>query len=100
MNDDIFSEEMGFENSQCDESAENSTKKPARKSKNSEENLAQNLSFEELLARLEEIIEQINSQDVSLEQSLKLFKEGEIIAKKAHEILENAKLSISEFKGE
>lgn len=89
MSDDIFGEEMGFD--ECNQE-ENSPKKSAKKAKS--------LSFEELLARLEEIIEQINSQDVSLEQSLKLFKEGEIIAKKAHEILENAKLSISEFKGE
>ena len=89
MSENIFGEEINEQNSP-----------DKQKLKNSGKNSSQNLSFEELLGRLEKITEQINSQDVSLEESLKLFKEGSQLAKKAHEILENAKLSISEFEGE
>lgn len=61
----------------------------------------ENISFEAALARLEEIAVLIQKNDIGLEQSLALFKEGGELAKKASTLLENAKLSLEEYqKGE
>lgn len=64
-----------------------------------EQNNNEKRSFESILARLEEITQKVNENNVSLEESLELFKEGYRLAKDAQAILENAKLSISEFEG-
>lgn len=38
--------------------------------------IPENLSFEEAMARLEEVVEQLESGDVPLEGSIRLFEEG------------------------
>lgn len=59
------------------------------------ENNAQ--SFEEKLKAANEILAQLNKSDISLEQSIKLHKDGKILLFEASKILENAKLSIKEI---
>lgn len=51
-------------------------------------------SFESKLERLEQIVAKMNAEQTSLEESLKLFKEGQKLAKEASKALESAKLEI------
>jgi exodeoxyribonuclease VII small subunit len=53
----------------------NSTQKP--KSSSAKEDGKETISFENALARLEEILEKINSGAVSLEQSVRLYEEAD-----------------------
>ncbi len=46
--------------------------------------------FEAAMARLEEIVQQLESGDLPLEQSLKLFEEGTKLARICHKRLEEA----------
>ncbi len=52
------------------------------------------LSFEERVLRLQEIIEKLEKPDTPLEESLKLYKEGVLQAKASQELLEKAKHEI------
>jgi len=51
-------------------------------------------SFEEKLALADKILNDLNKDDVSLENSIKLHEQGKKLLNEAREILENAKLSI------
>ncbi len=44
-------------------------------------------SFESQLARLEQLVKQLESGDVSLEQSMKVFEEGVQLTREAQELL-------------
>jgi exodeoxyribonuclease VII small subunit len=48
------------------------------------------LSFEQAFHRLESILEKMNSQDVSLEDSLKLFQEADTLISICHTRLSDA----------
>lgn len=48
------------------------------------------ISYEDKLKRLEEIIELMESNNVSLEQSINLYEEGIILSKELHCILKDA----------
>ncbi len=50
--------------------------------------------FEAALARLEEIVTELESGDVSLEQSLKLFEEGARLARICNKRLEEAERKV------
>jgi exodeoxyribonuclease VII small subunit len=52
------------------------------------------LSFEEAMIRLEEIVDSLESGDFSLEESLKLYEEGVKLASKCANELEVAKRKI------
>lgn len=53
-------------------------------------------SFEELLIRLEDITSKLEKEeDVSLEESMKLFEEGTDIVKKCNQQIEEAEKKIS-----
>ncbi|GEM_PF-837871 len=54
-------------------------------------------SFEEKLAKIEELLNMLNDESVNLEQSVELYKNGMTLLKEAREILDNAKLTINEF---
>ena len=56
--------------------------------------------FEDLLRRLEQISDLLESDEVGLEESLKLYEEGIILSKKCLEVLHNAELKITKLKGE
>lgn len=57
-------------------------------------------SFEEKLALADKILNDLNKDDVSLENSIKLHEQGKKLLNEAREILENAKLSIKQMDDE
>jgi exonuclease VII small subunit len=57
-------------------------------------------SFEEKLALADKILNDLNKDDVSLENSIKLHEQGKKLLSEAREILENAKLSIKQVDDE
>ena len=57
-------------------------------------------SFEEKLALADKILNDLNKDDVSLENSIKLNEKGKKLLNEAREILENAKLSIKQVDDE
>ena len=57
-------------------------------------------SFEEKLALADKILNDLNKDDVSLENSIKLHEQGKKRLNEAREILENAKLSIKQVDDE
>lgn len=52
------------------------------------------LNFEEALARLEEIVSELETEDISLEKSIELYEEGIKLSKICTEKLEEAELRI------
>ena len=52
-------------------------------------------TFEENIERLEEIVQIIESGDVPLTESMKLFKEGTALIEKCSKILNEAELQVS-----
>jgi len=54
--------------------------------------------FEQLLLRLEEISSLLESDDVDLEDSIKLYEEGIELSRKCYNILEKAELKVTELK--
>lgn len=52
------------------------------------------LSFEEALARLEEIVQELEEENISLEESVKLYEEGIELSKTCTQTLEQAELRI------
>jgi exodeoxyribonuclease VII small subunit len=54
-------------------------------------------SFEEVLKRLEEIVESLESGDLTVEKSLALFEEGVGLAREGHRRLEAAEKRITEL---
>ncbi|MFZ2324018.1 MAG: exodeoxyribonuclease VII small subunit [Ignavibacteriaceae bacterium] len=55
-------------------------------------------NFESKLARLEEITESLENNDLGLEQSLSLFEEGVALSKECSSILEKAELKVKVLK--
>ena len=55
------------------------------------------LKFEEALERLAEINEKLESDEISLEDSIKLFKEGLELSKLCQKKLDEAKLEIEKI---
>jgi exodeoxyribonuclease VII small subunit len=52
-------------------------------------------SFEEALARLEEIVTLLERGEVPLEDGLRLFEEGVVVSRRCHEMLRSAEARIS-----
>ena len=55
-------------------------------------------SFEDSLTRLQEISELLESDDISLEESISLYEEGIILSKVCYEQLNKAELKVTELK--
>lgn len=53
--------------------------------------------FEEALKKLEKIVEKLNDQDISLEESVQLYEEGLKLSKICSETLEQAALKIEQI---
>ena len=53
-----------------------------------------NLTFEQSLVRLESIVKELESGDISLEESLTLFEEGVRLSGVCSELLKNAKQKV------
>ena len=55
------------------------------------------MSFEEKMEKINALLKSLNNKDLSLEESVKLYKQGVALLKEAKEILENAKLEVAEI---
>lgn len=55
-------------------------------------------SFEDSLNRLQQISESLESGEVGLEESIKLYEEGIDLAKLCYSTLKNAELKVTELK--
>lgn len=60
----------------------------------------QHQSFEEALARLKEIVNELEDESISLEDSIELFEEGIQLSKFCTETLEQAELRIEKVSEE
>ena len=58
------------------------------------------LSFEKALERLEKIVERLDDDSLSLEESLELYEEGVKLSKQCSETLEDAELKIQKVNEE
>lgn len=56
-----------------------------------------NMTYEKAVKRLEEIVEQLDSGKLSLDESLKLFEESTVLTAFCNTNLEKAKLKITEL---
>ena len=55
----------------------------------------EDVNFEEAMEKLEQIAEELESEDLSLDTSVKKFEEGMKLSKKCNEILQNAEKKIT-----
>lgn len=62
--------------------------------------MAEKKSYEEYISRLKEIIETLESGEVPLEESIKLFGEGTKISDDCYDMLNNAKMRVKELTSE
>jgi len=59
-----------------------------------------NINLEDNFHRLDEIINQLEDETLSLDDSLKLFEEGIHLSRQLEEILQNAELKVKTLLGE
>lgn len=57
----------------------------------------QNKTFEESMARLEQIVWAMERGDVALEESLKLFQEGTELVRSCQKLLDDAQLQVKKI---
>jgi len=57
----------------------------------------QNKTFEESMARLEQIVRVMERGDVALEESLKLFQEGTELVRSCQKLLDDAQLQVKKI---
>lgn len=55
------------------------------------------ISFEESMARLQEIVQKLETGEESLESSMKLFEEGAKITASCYQTLNDAEQKVAEF---
>ncbi len=60
--------------------------------------MAKKKTYEELVGRLEEILNLLDDSDLELEQSIKLYKEGMDLVVKCNKYLSDYETQISEIK--
>ncbi len=58
------------------------------------------MNFEEKLKKAESLLEKLNESELSLDESVKLYKEGLANIKEAKELLEKAKLEVKEIEND
>ena len=59
--------------------------------------MAEKLTYEKAIIRLEEIVEKLDDGSLSLDESIKLFEESTKLAVFCNDCLEKAKLKVSEL---
>ena len=57
----------------------------------------QNKTFEESMARLEQIVRAMERGDVALDESLKLFQEGTELVRSCQKLLDDAQLQVKKI---
>lgn len=68
-----------------------------RKTLLEQEESAKQVDFETLIAQAKDIVARLNTNDITLKDSLNLFKEGTQILKQAQDMLESTKLQFEEI---
>jgi len=58
------------------------------------------LTYEEALAELEEIVSALEGERNQLEESIKLFERGQALAARCGELLESAELKVKQLAGD
>jgi exodeoxyribonuclease VII small subunit len=58
------------------------------------------LTYEEALAELEEIVSALEGEQNQLEESIKLFERGQALARRCGELLEAAELKVKQVAGD
>lgn len=58
------------------------------------------MKFEEAVLKLNEIVEKLESGELSLEDSIKLYQEGIELSMSCKKEIENAKIKITQFNSE
>jgi exodeoxyribonuclease VII small subunit len=58
------------------------------------------LSYEQALAELEEIVASLEANKLPLEESMKLYERGQALTKRCLELLDNAELRVRQLSGE
>lgn len=58
---------------------------------------SENQTFEESMARLEQIVRAMERGDVALEESLKLFQEGTELVRSCQKLLDEAQLQVKKI---
>lgn len=53
------------------------------------------MNYEECIVRLEEIVKQLESGKLSLEESIAMFEQGTVLAKECYRTLKNAEQKIT-----
>lgn len=54
-------------------------------------------NFEEKYLKLEEILKQLQSEQLNIDDSIELFKQGIILKNQCSEIIENAQMQVNEI---
>ena len=57
--------------------------------------MEKDINFEDAMEKLEKIADELESEDLSLDTSVKKFEEGMELSKKCNEILQNAEKKIT-----
>ena len=60
----------------------------------------EDMSFEEALAKLDEIIARLEAGELTLEESLTLFEEGQMLTGRCVDLLEKAELRVEQLTAE
>lgn len=71
-------------------------KSPAKKS----EKLAEELTYEEALTELEQIVETLESEQNPLEEAMHLFERGQALVARCGALLDSAQFKVQELVGE
>lgn len=58
---------------------------------------AKKLEFEEAMRRLQEIVGKLESGEVSLEESMKLFEEGAKLSSQCYQLLDKAEQQVTQL---
>jgi exodeoxyribonuclease VII small subunit len=72
---------------------------PKASSKKTEKNIEE-LSYEEALAELEQIVSALENEQSQLEEAIKLFERGQALAERCGVLLEAAGLKVKQVVGE
>lgn len=58
------------------------------------EDALENENFEDKLTKIDEILDRLNNQDINLQDSVNLYKDGVKLLKESRKILQDVKLEI------
>ena len=73
---------------------------PTKPKTKTEQPTADELSYEQALAELEEIVASLEANKLPLEESMKIFERGQALTKRCLELLDKAELRVKQLSGE